>query len=162
MKHLIAPTWHLDSSNKNYHFSDESYPATCTLVSCLQRPESHCWGWRPWSHIKIRGRTHPACPLYYCKTRIPPIRKAVPIPERGSQGIQCQQDDPHCHFNGWTIRTQAHEHEQKLSPGCEKALVEWIMQMGHWEIQMDATMVADHTAHILRSADFAKATPSSK
>jgi hypothetical protein len=51
-------------------------------------------------------------------------------------------------FNGRRVRVEAHEHERKLSPGCESALVKWIIEMGWRGIPMDSTMVAEHAAHI--------------
>src|SRR5258707_4162453 len=51
-------------------------------------------------------------------------------------------------FHGRQTKTEAHEKERKLSPACEKALVEWIKKMGHHNIPLHHTAVAAHAKAI--------------
>lgn len=47
-------------------------------------------------------------------------------------------------FNGRQTRARAHEHQQRLSPGAEAALVEWIIEMGRRGVPLHPTAVAQH------------------
>lgn len=47
-------------------------------------------------------------------------------------------------FNGRKTRIEAHEHERKLTPGAEAALVAWIIEMGRRGIPLHPSAVAQH------------------
>ena len=47
-------------------------------------------------------------------------------------------------FNGWQTRKEAHAHQSHLTPAVDKALVDWIKEMGHHGIPLHPSMVALH------------------
>jgi hypothetical protein len=51
-------------------------------------------------------------------------------------------------FNGRKTRREAHEQQKALSAGAEKALVEWIIEMGKRGIPLHASAVAQHATAI--------------
>src|SRR4051794_34678164 len=51
-------------------------------------------------------------------------------------------------FNGRKTRIQAHKDAQKLSPGAEEVLIEWVCEMARRSLPLHASAVAAHASLI--------------